>query len=85
MTDMYVARLCSTSWRRTSPDHTKRPNLSTVDTASMIHGVAHFMLEAVFIDCLARIELRLRDRVGEEEKKFIDRGNGGNQRLRERG
>jgi hypothetical protein len=50
-----------------------------------IHGVASFMLETVFIDCLARIELRLRDRVGEEEKKFIDRGNGGNQRLRKRG
>lgn len=50
-----------------------------------IHGVAPFVLETVFIDCLARIELRLRDRVGEEEKKFIDRGNGGNQRLRKRG
>lgn len=29
------------------------------------------MLETVFINCLARIELRLRDRVGEEEKKSL--------------
>jgi hypothetical protein len=33
--------------------------------------VALFMLETVSINCLARIELRLLDKAGEEEKKSL--------------